>query len=197
MTTDIPSIQPSVYAIDSHSDVLRAGNPMLRSPAYVMFCLAVFFGSFFVTLWLTEPEVASTPDNRSDAERLAAYPISDLSGLTKSAQDAKFILSRRLLGWVDAIRRIDERTVGISGWAADPGGDSTPLEVLIFVAGQLVATTHSAGERPDVTAALQLGFGAQKNVVLSANFTCRRGDQPVVVVIKEKQYMHLQSDPCP
>jgi hypothetical protein len=196
MTTDIPSA--SVYAIDSHSDVLRAGNPMLRSPAYVMFFLAVFFGSFFVTLWLTEPQVASTPDNRSNAQRLAAYPISDLSDLTKSAQDAKLILSRRLLGWVDAIRRIDERTVGISGWAADPGGDSTPLEVLIFVAGQLVGTTHTSGERPDVTAARHLGFGAQKNVALSANFTCRGGDQPIVVVLgKEKQYAHLSLAPCP
>jgi hypothetical protein len=151
--------------------------------------------SFFITLWLTEPQVVSAPDNRSDAERLAAYPIKDSSDLIKSAQDAKLILSPRLSGHVDVIRRIDERDVVLAGWAADR--DGTPLQVLIFVAGQLAATTHTAGERPDVTAALHLGFGAQKNVVLSANFTCRKGDQPVVVVIKEKQYMQLQSEPCP
>jgi hypothetical protein len=88
--------------------------------------------------------------------------------------------------------------VGLSGWAADREGEPTPLEVLIFVAGQLVATTHTKGERPDVTAAFHLGFGAQTNVGLSANFTCRRADQPVVVVLgKEKQYIQLQSDPCP
>jgi hypothetical protein len=195
MTTEVSLVQHSVHAIDSYSDVPpRAGHLMSRA-AYVVFLLAVLFGSFFITLWLTEPEVVSEPDNRSDVQRLAAYPIKDSSDLMKSAQDAKLILSPRLSGYVDVIRRIDERDVGLSGWASDR--DGTPLEVLIFVAGQLVATTHTAGERPDVTAALQLGFGAQKNVVLSANFTCRPGDQPVVAVVKEKQYMHLQSESCP
>jgi hypothetical protein len=197
MTTEVSLIQRSVHAIDSHSDMPRAGHLMSRA-AYVVFLLAVLFGSFFITLWLTEPEVVSAPDNRSDAERLAAYPIKDSSDLAKSAYDANLILSRRLSGHVDAIRRIDEREVGLAGWAADREGDSTPLEVLIFVAGKLVATTHTAGERPDVTADLRLAFGAQTNVALSANFTCRRGDQPVVVVLgKEKQYMLLQSDLCP
>ncbi len=187
MTNEVSSTQLA-FMRPSATPMYRAGHLILRA-AYVVFLSAVFFGSFFVTLRLTEPKVASAPDNRSDAERLAAYPISDLSGLIKSAQDAKLILSRRLSGWVDAIYRIDQRAVGINGWAVDPEGDSTPLEVLIFVAGQLVATTHTSGERPDV--------GAQKNIAFSVNFTCRRGDQPVVVVIKEKQYMHLQSDPCP
>ncbi len=80
---------------------------MLRRAAYLLFMLAVLFGSFFVTL--TEPQVPKALDNHSDAERLAAYPISDLSGLTKLAQDAKLTLSRRLLGWVDAIYRTDDR----------------------------------------------------------------------------------------
>ena len=169
---------------------------MVRGAAYVMFLLAVLFGSFFITLWLTDPQVPDTPDNRSDAERFAAYPISSSSDLAKSAQDANLIPSQRLTGHVDAIRRIDEQEVDLAGWAADREG--TPLQVLIFVAGHVVATTHTAGERPDITAGLHLGPGARTNVVLSANFTCRRGDQPVVVVLgKEKQYMHLQSAPCP
>jgi hypothetical protein len=171
---------------------------MLRGVTYFVFLSAVFFGSLFITLWLTEPEVPITMDNRSDAERLAVYPISDSSDLAKSAQNANLILSRRLSGYVDAIRRIDEQQVGLSGWAADRQGDSTPLEVLIFVAGRLVATTHTNGERPDVTAAVHLGFGARSNVALTANFTCRTGDQPVIVVLgKEKQYVPLPSAPCP
>jgi hypothetical protein len=171
---------------------------MLRGAAYFVFLSAVFFGSLFITLWLTEPEVPSTMDNRSDAERLAGYPISNSSDLAKSAQNANLILSRRLLGYVDAIRRIDEREVELAGWAADRQGDATPLEVLVFVAGRLAATTHTKGERPDVTAAMHLGFGAQSNVALNANFTCRAGDQPVVVVLgKEKQYVPLQSARCP
>jgi hypothetical protein len=171
---------------------------MLRGAAYFVFLSAVFFGSLFITLWLTEPEVPSKTDNRSDAERLAGYPISDSSDLAKSAQNANLILSRRLSGYVDSIRRIDEREVELSGWAADRQGDATPLEVLIFVAGRLAATTHTKGERPDVTAAIHLGFGARSNVALTVNFTCRKGDQPIVVVLgKEKQYVPLQSAPCP
>src|SRR6266446_4708395 len=103
---------------------------MLRGATYFVFLSAVFFGSLFITLWLTEPEVPSTTDNRSDAERLAGYPISDSSDLAKSAQNANLILSRRLSGYVDAIRRSDERDVGLCGWAADRAGDSAPLQVL-------------------------------------------------------------------
>jgi hypothetical protein len=88
--------------------------------------------------------------------------------------------------------------VELAGWAADRQGDSTPLEVLIFVAGRLVATTYTKGERADVTAATRLGVGARSNVALTVNFTCRTGDQPIVVVLgKEKQYMPLQSARCP
>jgi hypothetical protein len=179
--------------INSDSNAARTGNLMLRRLAYMVFLLAVLFGSFFVTLWLTEPQVA---DNRSHAERLAAYPISNSSDLAKSAYAADLIPSQRVSGHVDVIRRIDEQTVDLIGWAAD--GNGAALEVLIFVAGHLVATTHTAGERPDVTRTLRLGFGAQTNVALSANFTCRKGDQPVVVVLgNDKEYAHLQSAACP
>src|SRR5258706_1792184 len=115
MTTEVSLIERSVHAIDSHSDVPRAGHLMSRA-AYVVFLLAVLFGSFFITLWLTEPQVVSAPDNRSDAERLATYPISGSSDLAKSAQDAKLIFSQQLSGNVDGISRIDERDVGLSGW---------------------------------------------------------------------------------
>jgi hypothetical protein len=165
----------------------------LRRAVYVLFLLAVLFGSFFITLWLTEPQLS---DNRSHAERLAAYPISNGSDLAKSAYEADLIPAQRLSGHVDAIRRIDEQKVDLAGWATDREG--TALEVLVFVTGHLVTMTHTAGERADVTADLRLGFGAQTNVALSANFTCRRGDQPVVVVLgNQKEYMHLQSAPCP
>ncbi len=87
----------------------------LSRAAYVVFLFAVLFGSFFITLWLTEPQVVSAPDNRSDAERLAAYPIEDSSDLMKSAQDTKLIPSPQLSGHVDVIRRVDERDVVLAG----------------------------------------------------------------------------------
>jgi hypothetical protein len=173
---------------------------MLRSRlvVYLIVLPAAFFGSFFLALWLTEPQPPVPPDNRSDAERLAALPISDGADLAKSAQSAKLISSRRLLGNVDVVRRTDERNVMVYGWAADREGDATPLEVLAFVAGPLMATTRTTGERPDVTTAVRLGFGAEKNVAFTLNFPCRRGDQPIVVAIgKERQYLLLQSARCP
>jgi hypothetical protein len=51
----------------------NAKHLMLRRVVYILFLLAVLFGSFFLTLWLTEPQVPNAPDNRSPAERLAAY----------------------------------------------------------------------------------------------------------------------------
>jgi hypothetical protein len=196
ITTEVSLTQHSVHVINTDSDAARTGHLMLRRVAYIALLLAVLFGSFFVTLLLTEPQAPNAPDNRTPAERLAAHPISNSSDLAKSAYEADLIASQRLSGHVDAIRRIDEQNVDLIGWAAD--GNGTALEVLIFVAGHLAATTHTAGERPDVTAGLRLGLAAQTNVALSANFTCRRGDQPVVVVLgNENDYMPLQSAPCP
>jgi hypothetical protein len=196
MTSEFSLTQRRIQATVSQPNVARREHPAFRRAAYIVFLSAVLFGSFFITLWLTEPQVPNVPDNRSPAERLIAYPISNSSNLAKSASEAGLIPSQRLDGRVDAIRRIDEQKVDLAGWAAD--GNGTALEVLVFVAGQLVTTTHTAGERPDVTAALRLGFGARTNVALYANFTCRRGDQPVVVVLgNEKEYMQLHSALCP
>ena len=62
----------------------------------------------------------------------------------------------------------------------------------------MVATTQTKGERPDVTQALHLGFGSEKNVVFSVKFSCRPGDQLVIVgIAKAKQYIPLKSGPCP
>jgi hypothetical protein len=49
-----------------------------------------------------------------------------------------------------------------------------------------------------VTAAIGLGFGAEKNVALSFKFNCGSGVQPVVVGVGEKgQYIPLESKKCP
>jgi hypothetical protein len=188
------SKQPNSKLV-SHPDVARGGHRVSRPTAYLILLSVVLFGSFFITLWLTEPQ-PNAPDNRSHAERLAAYAISNGSELAKSAYEADLIPSQRLDGRVNVIRRLDEQKVDLAGWAAD--GNGTALEALVFVAGHLVATTHTAGERPDITAALRLGFGARTNVALYANFICRKGEQPVVVILGNgKEYLHLRSAPCP
>jgi hypothetical protein len=196
MTSELSLTHRRIHATVSHPDAARAGHLVSRRAAYLVFLLAILFGSFFITLWLTDPQVPDAPDNRSPAQRLAAYQISNSSDLAKSASEAGLVPSQRLSGHVDAIRRVDEQKVDLGGWAVDRQG--TALEVLLFVAGHLVATTHTAGERPDVTAALRLGSGANTNVALAASFTCRKGDQPLVVVLgSEKDYLNLGSAPCP
>ncbi len=86
----------------------------------------------------------------------------------------------------------------MAGWLADPEGNETPLHVLVFIKGAMVATAETKGERPDVTAAIGLGFGAEKNVAYSFKFDCGHGVQPVVVGVGEKgQYIPLQSKKCP
>jgi hypothetical protein len=179
----------------SHPDVTRGAHRVLGRTAYMLFLLAILSGSFFITLWITAPQMRSL-DSRSHAERLAAYPISNGSELAKSAYEADLIPSQRLDGRINVIRRLDERKVDLAGWAADWNG--TALQALVFVAGHLVATTHTAGERPDVTAALRLGSAARTNIALYANFSCRKGEQPVVVILGNgKEYLHLRSAPCP
>jgi hypothetical protein len=159
---------------------------------------AVVFGSFFVTLWLTEPKVAVTPksaaDNHSPAERLAAQSISSYLDLSNAARNAGLHVSREMRGVIDAISRVNEREVSIEGWLADPGGGSTPLNVLVFIGGPMLATARTKGKRPDVTNALRLGFGTEENVAFSVNFKCKLGEEPVVVGLGERnQYIPIQS----
>ena len=88
--------------------------------------------------------------------------------------------------------------VNIAGWLADPEGNETPLHILVFIGGSMVATGQTKGERPDVMHAIGLGFGAEKNVAFALQFNCGPGVQPVVVGIGEKeQYIPLQSRKCP
>jgi hypothetical protein len=52
-----------------------------------------------------------------------------------------------------------------SGVACRPSGDGDPLTLIVFVGGKAVASDTTSSERPDVTAALGLAFGAEKNTL--------------------------------
>jgi hypothetical protein len=110
MTSEVSLTKRSVHATVRH-DIKRRGHLVFRRAAYTVFLSSVLFGSFFITLWLTEPQVPK--DNHLLAERLAANPTSSSSDLAKSAAD--LINSQRLSGSVDAIRRIDEQRVQVRG----------------------------------------------------------------------------------
>jgi hypothetical protein len=162
--------------------------------------LVVFIGSFFVTLWLTEPGTPpNTTDDRSAAERLGGHNISNGSDLIEAAKDAGLhYSSNRMQGFVDSMSRVNDRDVNITGWFADPEGDARPLTLLIFVAGRKVAATQTRGERPDVTKAIGLAFGAEQNVAFGVSFDCRTGDRPIIVGLgPDKQYFPLSPPQCP
>jgi len=174
----------------------------MRRLIFIFSGLVALFGSFFLTLWLTEPDTTAGPPNAaaslSDTERLATQRISNYSELPTAAANAGLRLSQQLNGVIDGISRINEHEVNMAGWLADSEGDATPLHILVFIEGGMVTTAETKGERPDVTAAIGLAFGAEKNVAFSFNFNCGSGVQPVVVGVGEKgQYFPLQSKECP
>lgn len=169
---------------------------LLRRASIAVLLISVLFGSFFITLWLTAP--STQPDDRSDADRLAVFAISNESELTIAAEHAALRPSQSLNGHVDILTRNNQGDVTAVGWFADRQAGATPLDVLVFVGGPLVGRTLTKGERADVTQALNLQLGAQKNVSFNVTFKCRAGDQPVIVGIGSSQsYLLLQSGRCP
>jgi hypothetical protein len=161
MTSQVSLTKRSVHATVRHPAITRGGHLVFRRAAYTVFLSSVLFGSFFITLWLTEPQVPNAPDNHL----LADNPISSSSDLARSAYEADLIPSQRLSGHVDAIRRIDEQKVGLTGRAADGGGTAlanapTPGLAGIRVRGSPEAVTIEARDTSveDVLAALSRAF---------------------------------------
>jgi hypothetical protein len=158
MTSEVSLTKRSVHPTVRHG-IKRGGHLVFRRAAYAVFLSSVLFGSFFITLWLTEPQVPNAPDNRLLAQRLAANPISSGSDLAKSAYEADLIHSQRLPGHVGAIRRIDEQKLGLTGTALVNA--PTPGLAEIQVRGSPDAVTIKARDTSveDVLAALSRAFG--------------------------------------
>lgn len=178
---------------------MRARIDMRRITRLVILA-AVAICSFELTLWATAPQTtpSGSGDLQSDAERLASYGISSQTALIEAAISLGYSRSPQMAANVDAMNRINDREVAVNGWLVDPGGDATPLKLLVFVAGKLAAATETRGERPDVARAQALMQGAEKNVAFQTKFGCSPGLQPVIVGLGPgKQYVRIKSPPCP
>src|SRR5262245_27400070 len=104
----------------------------IRRLIYAGALLAVLSGSFFLTLWQLDDgrdKTVDPADSRSDSERLASQRVTDYSELRRAAKKAGLKLSIDMIGKIEGYSRANERDVTISGWLADPEGDSTPLKV--------------------------------------------------------------------
>jgi hypothetical protein len=173
---------------------------MWRRLSLAIGCLAAMLGSFFLTLRFIEK--ANRPreeiDARAASERLAGRRVANNAELTAIASEIGLKFAPRMLGHTDAVDRVNEREVVIGGWLADPEGDATPIQLVVFVAGAVAARTQTQGERPDVTRGFHLYFGSEKNVAFQATFACRSGEQPVAVAVGSGgQYLSLETPRCP
>jgi hypothetical protein len=170
----------------------------MRRVIWLLTLAAVGIGSFGLTLWATAPRPSIQEEFRSDVERLASYGISGRGDLVNAVMSIGLYRSDYMAANIDAMRRINDREVAAHGWLADPGGDATPLKLLVFVAGKLAVATETQGERPDVAREHALTQGAEKNVSFQANFDCAPGQQPVIIGLGlGKSYVRLNSPPCP
>jgi hypothetical protein len=61
-----------------------------------------------------------------------------------AAQNVGLRLSEHMKGVIDLISRINEREVNMTGWLADPNGNSTPLKLLVFIDGPMVAAGRAS-----------------------------------------------------
>jgi hypothetical protein len=103
-----------------------------------------------------------------------------------------------MAGGLDGLTRINERDVSMTGWLADPQGDATPQQLLVYVSGALAVQGETKGERPDVANARGLAFGTEKNVAFALNFACSKGEKLIVVGLGSRnQYIPVASPPCP
>jgi hypothetical protein len=172
----------------------------LRFSLYAGALVGTFLASFFATMWMTDrgPRAPEPSTARATSEKLAPRRIATYADLRRIADDIGLTRSRRMAGNIDQISRINDREVKIAGWLADPEGDATPLNVLVFLSGEMKAIGRTDGERSDVTWALGLAFGAEKNVGFQMSFSCRMGDEPVVVGVGPGgQYLPLTASKCP
>ena len=172
----------------------------MRKAALAGLLLAALLGSFFVTLKLldTGAPPSTAEIDQSDAGRLASRSVSDRSELIEAAVGMGLHASARMRGSVDAIKRIDESKIAIAGWLVDPNSEGEFLDVIVFIAGKKGGMTQTRGERPDVTKALGLSAGAEKNVAFHVSSRCKVGDQLVIVGVgTDKQYLYLSSARCP
>jgi hypothetical protein len=180
--------------------ILTAGyGSVMRRSLFAIACAISGIGGFLLALWfMDDAPQSSATSARAPGEQLTIRRVGNPAELLRTTEEIGLILSRSMAGTVDGITRINEREVTMTGWVADPQGDATPQQVLVYVSGALVGKGETNGERSDITSLVGLAFGTEKNVRFALNFACPTGAQPIVVGLgSRKQYISLASPPCP
>lgn len=158
--------------------------------------LATLLVSFSLTLWMLDG--APAPPAKVAPEAIVSQRISSHGELRRLAPSLGLSFAPQIRGNVDVLQRVNDREVLAEGWLADTEGYGEPLKLYVFASGAMVARAETRGERPDVSKALGLFMGAEKNTKFQVNLECRAGDQLVIFALATRsQYLPLPSATCP
>jgi hypothetical protein len=153
-----------------------------------------FVTSFIVVMQLTKPP---EPANAAIIS-LARSSVSDFSTLMAAVKAAGLRGSPDMTGRIDEMRRRSADDVALRGWAAQLGGNGSPITVMVFVEGRNQLTMETKGRRPDVTDALAPSGNAVANVAFEGDLACSRGEKVIVVAVAQSGlYTHFGSHLCP
>ena len=155
--------------------------------------------SFFVTLWLTQPQETNFPASIGERiDRLQSSTVPNQPALSAAANAAGLFLSPALRGHIDGVARQPDGKVNVSGWVAKIGGDGSPLTLVGFVGGRGAVVGRTNGARDDVTRAPGLSQSAAKNVKIEAVLICQpRGVFILVAIDSDGSYFSLDPGTCP
>jgi hypothetical protein len=174
--------------------------PMFDGPwFYAIAGASICATSFFVTLWLTEPEQKfSGPPVPARIERLLTSKVYNRNSLDKEAQGAALFPSLGLQAVLDRVSRRQDGRAELDGWAANPANDGTPIVLVAFINGKGVMIGNTLGAREDVTRALRLPEAAARHVVVHHALDCPAVQQFMLVAIDQKGgYFALDPRYCP
>jgi len=174
---------------------LPPGRHILGVPPWAWFLggtLAIV--AFFITLWLTEPELPPG----SGIAALAQTPVTGSAALRTAIDAAGLARSEHVRGNIDTFKRLDGDRVSMNGWAAQVNGAGSPLSVMAFPDAGHVFKAETKGDRPDVAAALRLSSGAAANIAFELVLSCKPGQHVLVVAATQSNlFAPLEAPACP
>jgi hypothetical protein len=168
--------------------------PILTRPWFILTsgASAAALG-FAAVLWLTSP--ATVPPS---VAILTSSTISDASSLMAAVQTAGLRGTPDVRGAIDGIKRIDNESVTIKGWAVDKAVSSSWLTVVAFASGRHVLTVVTNGARKEVAQMYGLSDAATRNVSFEASFKCGKDENLIIVAVTlDGKYSQFGSVACP
>ena len=154
------------------------------------------FGSFFMTLWLTEPPDLPLAVRATTLETLTGSNNNDLLAKLTAAG---FHSDEAILGKIDQFSKEPDDSLRIGGWALDRSGDGSPLIVSLYVNGRPRLSVKTKGRHAEVTKNFNLPDKLINNVGFSGTFSCPPAADGMILVISpsDARYARLNPLRCP